>query len=44
VGTVAQVHDLAVLEREDREQLPVELDAGEILAGMVADAETAPSP
>jgi hypothetical protein len=39
VGVVAQLHDLALAQREDREQLAVELYAGELLAGVVADAE-----
>ena len=30
MGVVAQVHDLAVAEPEHAEQLPVELDAGEL--------------
>ena len=33
MGVVAQVHDLAVADGEDREQLPLELNAGELAAG-----------
>src|SRR5512132_70794 len=36
---VAEVHDPPGADREDREQLTVQLYAGELLAGVVADAE-----
>ena len=39
VRVVAQPHDLALAQRKDREQLPMELHAGELLAGVVAHAE-----
>jgi len=39
MSVVTEMHDLAVMDREDREQLPAELHAGEFLAGAVADAE-----
>jgi hypothetical protein len=32
VGVVAQVHDLPFVDGEDREELAVQLDAGELLA------------
>src|SRR5262245_14439050 len=38
-GAVAQVHDLPVSCREDGEELAVQLDAGELLAGLVVDTE-----
>jgi hypothetical protein len=39
VHVVAQVHDLPVPDREVGEELSVQLDAGELLAGRVVDAE-----
>jgi hypothetical protein len=41
VGVVAQLHDLALAQREDREQLPVELRAGELLAAWLRTPSTA---
>jgi hypothetical protein len=39
LGKVAQLHDPRVVDGEDGEELAMQLDAGELLAGLVVDAE-----
>jgi hypothetical protein len=39
LSVVAQLHDLTVADGEDGEELAVQLDAGELLAGLVVDPQ-----